>query len=262
MEKGSKTVLVTGGSQGIGAVIATTFAAAGYNVAINCYNAQTQENGGNQTADACRAHGAGAECFIADVSDFAACEELVKSIDAGSADAQRIDLMMDRACYADMEQYALKSKDKTVQECIKAMADLLNLRTFLRIRKSGGKADAVQAAMVPGGHIDEKTFVDSISAANEGLYKQLRLDRYADVVSAGLEEYIHSGSLSTLERASDDYITGLFRERRYDIFSVLPLIGYLIAKERETQAVRLMMVSKLNDVPSKLVMERLRGLYE
>lgn len=80
MEKQNKTVLITGGSQGIGAVIATTFAAAGYDVAINCYNQDTLENGGRQTAAACREHGVEAECFIADVSDFAACETLVKAV--------------------------------------------------------------------------------------------------------------------------------------------------------------------------------------
>lgn len=190
----------------------------------------------------------------------AACEEIVKSIDSGTADAQRIDLVMDKACYADMEHYAHKSKDKTVLECVRAMADLLNLRTLLRIRKVGGKADAVQAAVVPGGHIDTKAFVDAVGIADEALYKQLRMDRYAKAVASGLEEYIHGGSLSALERASDDYITGMLRERKYDMFSISPLISYIIAKEREAQAVRLLMVSKLNDVPHKLVMERLREL--
>lgn len=80
MEKQGKTVLITGGSQGIGAVIAKSFAAAGYDVAINCYNEDTLKNGGDQTAAACREHGVEAECFIADVSDFAACEQLVEAV--------------------------------------------------------------------------------------------------------------------------------------------------------------------------------------
>lgn len=80
MEKPGKTILITGGSQGLGAVIATTFAAAGYNVAINCYNEDTLRNGGEQTAAACCAHGVEAACFIADVSDYDACEKLVDAV--------------------------------------------------------------------------------------------------------------------------------------------------------------------------------------
>lgn len=76
----SKTVLITGASQGIGAVLADAFAGAGYNVAINCYNEHTLENGGKQTAETCRAHGVEAECFICDVSDFAACEAMAKAV--------------------------------------------------------------------------------------------------------------------------------------------------------------------------------------
>lgn len=80
MAENNKTVLITGGSQGLGAVMATDFAARGYNVAINCYNEHTLENGGKQTAEACRELGAEAECFIADVSDFDACEKMTAAV--------------------------------------------------------------------------------------------------------------------------------------------------------------------------------------
>lgn len=76
----SNTVLITGASQGIGASLAKSFAENGYNVAINCYNENTLENGGKQTAEVCRAFGVEAECFVADVSDFSACEAMTKSV--------------------------------------------------------------------------------------------------------------------------------------------------------------------------------------
>lgn len=76
----NKVVLITGASQGIGAALAASFARNGYNVAINCYNEYTLENGGEQTAEECRAFGVEAECFVADVSDFAACESLTKAV--------------------------------------------------------------------------------------------------------------------------------------------------------------------------------------
>ena len=74
------SVLITGASQGIGACIAETFASKGVNVAINCRSQNEVENGGIATAEKCRLHGVEAECFIADVSDFAQCGELVKAV--------------------------------------------------------------------------------------------------------------------------------------------------------------------------------------
>ena len=76
----AKTALITGASQGIGACIAVTLASEGFNVAINCRGERELENGGIQTAEACRAHGVEAECFLCDVSDFAAGGEIGKAV--------------------------------------------------------------------------------------------------------------------------------------------------------------------------------------
>ena len=76
----SKVALVTGASQGIGVCIARRLAKDGFAVAVNCRSEAEVENGGRQVAEECRAFGVEAECFIASVSDFAACEELVRAV--------------------------------------------------------------------------------------------------------------------------------------------------------------------------------------
>ena len=76
----SKVALITGASQGIGACIARRLAAEGLDIAVNCRSQAEVDNGGLEVRDACRAAGVEAECFIASVSDFSACEELVKAV--------------------------------------------------------------------------------------------------------------------------------------------------------------------------------------
>ena len=85
----SKVALVTGASQGIGACIAKRLAKDGFAVAVNCRSQGEVENGGAEVREACRAFGVEAECFIASVSDFAACEAMVKEVKErfGSIDA-------------------------------------------------------------------------------------------------------------------------------------------------------------------------------
>ena len=76
----AKVALITGASQGLGACMAKRLAKDGFNIAINCRGEQEVENGGKQTAEACREFGVQAECFICDVSDFSACEAMVKAV--------------------------------------------------------------------------------------------------------------------------------------------------------------------------------------
>lgn len=76
----SKTALITGASQGLGACMAKKLAQDGYNIAINCRSQQDVDNGGNAVAEECRAFGVQAECFIADVSEHKSCEEMVLAV--------------------------------------------------------------------------------------------------------------------------------------------------------------------------------------
>lgn len=76
----SKTALITGASQGLGAAMAVRLAQDGFHIAINCRGQAEVDNGGMQVKEACEAFGVEAECFIADVSNFEACEAMAKAV--------------------------------------------------------------------------------------------------------------------------------------------------------------------------------------
>lgn len=73
-----KTVLITGGSRGIGAAAAALFAREGYQVAINYNTSQTKAEA---LCDAIRAEGGVCEAFSGDVSDSNAVSELVGQVE-------------------------------------------------------------------------------------------------------------------------------------------------------------------------------------
>ncbi len=76
----AKTAIVTGSGQGIGAAIALRLAKEGYNIAVHCRTPESCAQKGEPVAEQCRSFGVEAQCFAADVSDFAACETLVKEV--------------------------------------------------------------------------------------------------------------------------------------------------------------------------------------
>lgn len=75
-----KTALITGASQGLGAAMAKRLAKEGFAIAINCRSEAEVANGGLAVKSECESLGALAECFIADVSQFADCERMVKQV--------------------------------------------------------------------------------------------------------------------------------------------------------------------------------------
>ena len=83
------TVLITGASQGIGACIAKRLAKDGFDVAINHYPSESDKEKALAVAQECRSFGVKAEIFSADVSKFADCENMVKTVKDtfGSIDA-------------------------------------------------------------------------------------------------------------------------------------------------------------------------------
>lgn len=72
-----KTVLITGGSRGIGAETAKIFAKSGYNVAINYNNSK---DAAQSLCNEIKALGGCAEIFKADVSDVGQAEKIVEDI--------------------------------------------------------------------------------------------------------------------------------------------------------------------------------------
>ncbi len=76
----SKTAIITGASQGIGAAIAKRLAKDGFNIAINCYPSDNDKANAEKVCEECRSFGVEAESFAADVSKHEQCEEMVKAV--------------------------------------------------------------------------------------------------------------------------------------------------------------------------------------
>ena len=70
-----------------------------------------------------------------------------------------------------------------------------------------------------------------------------------------------TGSTWQLERTTDNRLMELARRGKADIFTIGPILGFLLAREAEAKAIRLIMVGKLNRLPQEKIRERLREMY-
>lgn len=183
-------------------------------------------------------------------------EERIQS----DADPLYVDAELDKA-YAVMIHTGVKhTSDKPVKAYFTAWAELTNLIMALRCALMGKDEEMLKALLLEGGEMSESNYL-SILREPERAHEVIKNRPYAERLKEALSMPLSTGSVLTLERERDDYLIGLIRAHRYVPASVLPLIGYFLAREREASAVRLIATAKAAHVDQEHITERLRELY-
>ncbi len=176
-------------------------------------------------------------------------------------DPQQIDLVLDRAMFDWIFATLKKNPNDFLQRYFEAQVDLINIRSFLRVKKLEGDERFLEELLLPNGKIPTRLFVESLEGSLEDLMERLAHTEYRELVEEGIQSYVKTGRLTRFETLMDDYLIRYVRDRRWKLFSIEPIIGYLIAKESEIQAIRIVMVGLINGINRDTIRERLRELY-
>lgn len=80
-------------------------------------------------------------------------------------------------------------------------------------------------------------------------------------IREAFEAFMKSGSTAAIERARDDHLIALASRNRADIDSPAPIVGYMLACEREAEVVRLILTAKRSGIPVSALEERSLTLY-
>ncbi len=185
--------------------------------------------------------------------------EIEKHI-AVNMDPLYVDAELDKAYYALVKRKLSAVHDDAIKRYFSAKADLTNLLIALRSGRMGRSADFAAALFVPGGELPIDG-LKRLSGESEYLTRLIYLKPYADRVKRAILSDGAKVDLAALEKQADDYLLGLIRPHRYETSSILPLIGYLLAREREAAALRLIVTAKDARVSEEAVLTRLRALY-
>ena len=179
---------------------------------------------------------------------------------AQTGNPQKVDLILDRACYADMLADAEDSGVAYSVRLVQTKIDLTNLMTCLRLIRmdSGAAAEAfLEEALLLGGTLDRTVFTESLSAGEQSMSERLSYSRYA-----GFASLLAEGSpLHVLEKWSDDFWMELAREAKFVPFGAEVLVGYAVALEYEVKNIRILLAGKDAGLESDVIRERLRKSY-
>jgi len=179
---------------------------------------------------------------------------------AVAADASVVGVAFDRAYAKEIEELLPMMGDELVTKYFNAFFDLSNIINFMRVRVSGHTKESFEDAYLRCGTIDKRTFSEAFELSDESVLAAVAKGDYADVLAAAFDDYQKTGRLYMMEKAMDDYLLGLLRKDRHDMFGIAPLMSFYTAKQREAAAVRMVMTAKLGGIDDETVSKRVKEL--
>lgn len=177
-----------------------------------------------------------------------------------TGDPQIIDFILDRAYFMQMKELALKIGNVFLTGLAVILIDIVNIKSFLRVKRLGRAWDFLGKAFVPGGSLDERFFKEHMDEPIENFEGALGCKPYSKL-GEGIENFKNTGSMSKFEKLADNYVLSYVRKALFKPMGLEPLVGYLVGKENEIKNARIVMVGKMNGISADAIKERLRDTY-
>ncbi len=174
---------------------------------------------------------------------------------------QEMDTLMDTAYTDYCVDIAKQKKSPFLMEYIQTKIDFANILMMLRVRRMDADFDLFAEAFDEGGVIDYKTFKKAYSQSDEAVPKFFKNTIYGSKLEKKIEESLQKKHTWIFGKYLDNALTKIVGKYNKNIFSVEPVIGYLMEKENEARVIRMIMTGKLNNMSQDSIKERLRDIY-
>ncbi len=180
---------------------------------------------------------------------------------AETGNPQRVDLILDRACYADMLDSAEQSGMSYACRLVRARIDLVNLLSAVRIcrmRLRNAAESFLEEILLAGGSLDLDLLTEAVAGGGE----ELLAERLTYTAYSSLCPYLGTNiPLGTLEKQADDLRMEMAKEAKFLPFGAELMIGYAMALEYEAMNIRILLAGKDASLSADVIRERLRKSY-
>lgn len=172
-------------------------------------------------------------------------------------DPQVIDIVIDRHYFEHMLALAKALDNDFFNDYICGKVDFYNVIALMRMRKMGKNAIFAERVFADGGRIHRSKLLSLLQAEIDKIILSLKGEAIGLYVVKGLEDFKKTSSLFSLEKQGNKYLNDLTKDSRFIAFGPEPIIAYILAKEKEIDNVRAIIVGKLNGLSGDRIRERL-----
>lgn len=172
-----------------------------------------------------------------------------------TGDGQLCDIMIDKAALEAIYKAGKDSGEPVIEDYADTTVAIADIKIAVRSQKTGKSADFMRSAMADCRSIEVEQLIRAALSGPDAIAGYLEGTSYAGGAGALRE------SPSAFERWCDNRMTETLKAQKYEIFSVGPLLGYLLARENEIKTVRIILTGKQNGFSDDAIRERIREMY-
>jgi V/A-type H+-transporting ATPase subunit C len=176
-------------------------------------------------------------------------------------DPQSIDIILDRACYRDINTEIVRLKNDFIKGYFALKIDTINLMSFVRTKEMNRSWDYFSKIYIEGGNIPEKSFINGYKDTLEQFAGKMALYGLESLLLEGTLMIKETGRFTALEKLCDNLLIDYVQGAKYIPFGIEPLVGYIVAKENEIKTARIIMAGMAAMIPPELIKERIRNTY-
>ena len=172
-----------------------------------------------------------------------------------TSDGQLCDIIIDRACMQHVYAIGQQSDNEMIRRYCELFVASADIKLAVRSAKTGKSADFIRRSLSPCDTLDVQRLAAAAALGYEEIVKYLGETPYRGAVEA------LGKSMSAFEKWCDDSLTGALQSQKWEPFTVGPVVAYILARQNEIKAVRMILSAKVNDLPEEIIKERLRMMY-
>jgi len=147
--------------------------------------------------------------------------------------------------------------DAEARSYLRCKTDLANIKTIMRLRRSGLRTEALEAVWLQGGEIETAKLGTLFKEAEDDLFSFLATTSYRRLLSLGLSKETAFWKIDPILRQA---LMESLGESRYRVFDFSPVLYHIELREREYEILRRIIVGRINRLGEETVLERVNAL--
>ena len=167
---------------------------------------------------------------------------------------QLCDVILDKAALEAVYAAGKQAKEEFLIQYAELTVACADMRVAVRGSKTGKSREWIREALVSCDSLNIDSLADAAAVGVQEIADYLSFTVYSD----GAE--VLTRSFDEFEKWCDNRLQEQVRHERHNAFTIAPLAAYILARESEIRAVRLILAGKRNQLSESAIRARLREI--